>query len=231
MDLSKLPKLSETPPPPAPPVESASNQEELSDHRRVDPSEMIGAEVWLSAIIGLIFLLLGRRFAIYLFSVVSGKAFHTGVNWISGAKAGQEVGYRELEGFVFFNESAMFAFGLALIFEAIVLAVLNLNIPGKRPGNNLQSDRRPAALHDRGAAAVFAFGGCLWWIYRGAGVADAANAAARNSSASRIKMPRMRGRSSGAQGGRGLWNRPLCHLRPGALANLLRCCLIGCSDN
>ena len=133
MDLSKLPKLSETPPPPAPPVESASNQEELSDHRRVDPSEMIGAEVWLSAIIGLIFLLLGRRFAIYLFSVVSGKAFHTGVNWISGAKAGQEVGYRELEGFVFFNESAMFAFGLALIFEAIVLAVLNLNIPGKRP--------------------------------------------------------------------------------------------------
>ena len=94
---------------------------------------MVGAEVWVSAIIGLIFLLLGRRFAIYLLSILSGKAFHTNVNWISGAKAGQEVGYRELEGFIYYNESAMFAFGLALIFEAAVLAVLNRNIPGKRP--------------------------------------------------------------------------------------------------
>src|SRR5439155_5524966 len=41
--------------------------------------------------------------------------------------------YSELEGFVFYNESAMFAFGLALVFEAAVLAIINRNIPLKRP--------------------------------------------------------------------------------------------------
>ena len=44
---------------------------------------------------------------------------HTNVNWLSGPKAGQEVAYRELEGFVFYNESAMFLFGLRCFWRAL----------------------------------------------------------------------------------------------------------------
>ena len=125
MDLSKLPKLSETPPPPVTPEKPLPDHKPIPDYGPPAPSEMVGAEVWVSAIIGLIFLLLGRRFAIYLLSILSGKAFHTGINWISGAKAGQEVGYRELEGFVFYNESAMFVFGLITAgFTAIAFLAL-----------------------------------------------------------------------------------------------------------
>src|SRR5439155_27225468 len=76
-----------------------------------------------------------------------------------------------------------------------------------RLGDSVHPHRRADALYERHSAAVFASGRCVWWIYRGAGMADAAGAGAK-SFAGRIKMPRMRGRSSGAQGGRGLWNRP-----------------------
>src|SRR5438874_1852693 len=111
MDLSKLPKLSQTPEPP--PQENApSSNQQVPDYGRMDSSEFVGAEVWLSAIIGLVFLLLGRRFGMYLLSLIAHRDFHTNVNWLSGAKAGQEVAYRELEGFVCYNESAMFLFGL-----------------------------------------------------------------------------------------------------------------------
>jgi hypothetical protein len=129
MDLSKLPKLSQTPPSATvEPPPSAS-----PDIHHDEPPERIGADVWLSAIIGLVFLLIGRRFAFYLFSMMTGAPFHTNVNWLSGPKAGQEVAYRELEGFVFYNESAMFLFGLTLLLEAIMLSAIHSRFAFTRP--------------------------------------------------------------------------------------------------
>ena len=126
MDLSKLPKLSQSPPPPDndasdPQPANASTQapRHVDYHPYREPG--IAAEVWISAIIGLIFLLMGWNFARYMGSVVTGQPFHTGVNWTEGPKAGSEVAYTELEGLVFWNDSAMFFFGVALLAEAVVI--------------------------------------------------------------------------------------------------------------
>ena len=124
MDLSKLPKLSDTPAPATPTAQEAA-REHVPDDRREDKSHSVGAEVWLSAIIGLVFLLLGRRFAQYIASVMSGKTFSTGVDWVLGPKQGTPVSYPELQGYVMYTEASMFFFGLALLFEAAMLAVIH----------------------------------------------------------------------------------------------------------
>src|SRR4051812_534805 len=103
MDMSKLPRMSQSPAPPpeatpaspaaessATPVQYASPDNQLADG--------VGAEVWISAALGVIFLLVGRTFAAYCIAKLTGQAFHTNVVWQAGAKAGQEVEYPELEG-------------------------------------------------------------------------------------------------------------------------------------
>src|SRR4051812_26048827 len=133
MDLSKLPKLSQTERPPgdaAASVETAASSGPTSprarqvDHERVNAAPGFGAEIWLSAIIGFICVMLGMNFARYTLARVAGTPYHTGVNWLVGPNAGQEVAYPELQGYVMLTESAYFLFGLALIFEAIMLAVI-----------------------------------------------------------------------------------------------------------
>jgi len=131
VDLSKLPKLSDTPSPPPP--DSAEPERRIADYRRDEGGGSIGADVWLSAIIGLIFVLLGRRFARYLMATINGKDFPTGANWIAGPKQGQPVSYAELQGYVMYNEAAMFLFGLALLFEAAMLTVIHSRMGFKRP--------------------------------------------------------------------------------------------------
>src|SRR5438067_641511 len=135
MDLSKLPKLSQTPQQAgetSPAMDSASPAAAGTEHCRacglplragarfcdgcgaVAPraGERLGAgagaaEVWISAIFGIVFILIGKTFGAYLWSLITHQPFHTGVNWTSGELAGTEVAYPQLQGFVIWTDSAM----------------------------------------------------------------------------------------------------------------------------
>jgi hypothetical protein len=134
MDLSKLPKLSNTQgqeaaptaapetaqAPPAPPIE----------YRRPslnDPE--LGADIWVNAIIGLLLIGMGFTFAKFLIAKMTGQSFHTGVNWTSGPNAGSEVAYFDLEGFTALTQMGMFLFGVVLLLESAAKAAIVL-IPG-----------------------------------------------------------------------------------------------------
>lgn len=146
MDMSKLPRLSQTteapptgaadpPPPPPPPLPGApaSPTSPAMDYRAARDDRGTGADVWVSAIIGLVFLMLGWNFAKYLGAALTGRTYQTNVTWTAGPKAGQAVAYPDLEGNPMLTDSAMFLFGLALVLEAVVLAVANGNARFKRP--------------------------------------------------------------------------------------------------
>jgi hypothetical protein len=139
MDLSKLPKFSQSPPPPAEEKADAATEQSAMPPAAIpvdyghSPSPGIGAEVWISVIIGLIFLMIGWNFARYTGCVLTGQVYHTNVNWTAGPKAGSEVKYTELEGSVFWNDSAMFLFGLALVMEAAVLLAVHANARFAKP--------------------------------------------------------------------------------------------------
>jgi hypothetical protein len=134
MDLSKLPKLSErensAPPPPIPTPVNSPTPQRVADYQTIETSAT--AQIWLSAIIGLILLAIGRAFAQFLIAKLTGHEFHTGVIWQSGDLAGQEVSYFQLQGYTAFSDAAIFCFGLALILEAIVLAVVRRNTSANR---------------------------------------------------------------------------------------------------
>ncbi|MEO6434988.1 MAG: hypothetical protein ABIP55_04410 [Tepidisphaeraceae bacterium] len=133
MDLSKLPKMSQTPPPPAPlPPESDLHAPEPPQPFGHDPTPDSGvaAEVWISAAIGAIMMLMGRTFGAYLVARASGRPFPTGVVWQAGPKTGTEVTYPELEGFTMLTDASIFLFGLVLVLDAAVL----LAAGGKRLG-------------------------------------------------------------------------------------------------
>jgi len=121
MDVSKLPRLSQTPSPPQPDSSPPATQPPMLP--AASPQLGVGAEAWISLVIGILLLMLGWRFARYLAATLTGQTFHTEVVWTSGPLAGQEVPYFNLSGFVAISESAMFLFGLALIFEAAALFV------------------------------------------------------------------------------------------------------------
>jgi hypothetical protein len=93
----------------------------------------IGAEVWLSAIIGIVLMLYAHTFASWAITTITGNTFHTNVNWTAGPKAGQEATYWELEGFTALQDMAIFLFGLAMVLEAAVLAVIHSRVRSKRP--------------------------------------------------------------------------------------------------
>ena len=125
MDMSKLPRLSQSPQPPPQPQSPQEQQSGTQPDRPVDfgRAERIGtgAEIWISAAIGLILMLVGRQFGTYLISLVTHEAFHTNVTWTSGPKAGQEVSYPELQGFVMLTDASMWLFGLTMVFDAAIL--------------------------------------------------------------------------------------------------------------
>jgi hypothetical protein len=185
MDISKLPRMSQTPPPPpndpgvdapdAPPAGAAfpvvnvaspaaagapsatswcmrcnapnpagmrfcgSCGAELGpvagiDYRSagVQTGPGVGAEVWLSAIVGVVLILMGRNFASWAITTLAGYTFHTGVNWTAGPKAGTEVDYWDLQGYTALQEAGLFLFGLAMVLEAIVLWVVHSRVRAKR---------------------------------------------------------------------------------------------------
>jgi hypothetical protein len=91
----------------------------------------VGVEVWISAVIGLILMLMGRSFGAYLIAMLTGQPFHTHFTWGEGPKEGQEVGYWELSGFTALSDSAVFLFGLTMVLEAAVLALINTRFKAK----------------------------------------------------------------------------------------------------
>jgi hypothetical protein len=74
----------------------------------------------------------GRNFASYLLAKLKGAEFHTGVNWAVGPNAGQEVAYWDLQGATAWTETGIFLFGLAMIMEAVALAIVRSRRGGKR---------------------------------------------------------------------------------------------------
>src|SRR5687767_12879484 len=140
MDISKLPRMSETnkhaPPPVTPeqvdPPEGARLQAAAVDYRSYEAARPgVGAEVWLSLIIGLILMMVGWTFARWAIATLTGQTFHTNVTWTAGPKAGQEVDYFELQGFTAWTDAGLFLFGLAMVLEAAMLAVVYSRMGGK----------------------------------------------------------------------------------------------------
>src|SRR4051812_12095286 len=121
MDLSKLPKMSQSPPPPSPAQPDPVAARPLQQPSVLDTPGSIGAEVWISLVIGVLCLLLGKNFATWGLTTLSGKPYHTTVNWVAGDKAGQEVSYWELQGYTALSDAAIFTYGIALILEGAML--------------------------------------------------------------------------------------------------------------
>jgi len=132
MDMSKLPKLSQTPKPPSnePP---AGEPEPLSYGPQIGtPEASIAGMLWISLVIGALCMFWGRGAASYFFAKLTGREHHTHVNWVAGPNAGQEVGYWDLQGAVAWTDTGVFLFGLAMVLEGIALAVLNSKMGGKK---------------------------------------------------------------------------------------------------
>ena len=91
----------------------------------------VGAEVWMSAVIGIVLMLVGRSFGGYLAATLTGQTYHTNATWTAGPKEGQEVAYWELSGYTALSDSAIFLFGLAMVMEAAVLALVNTRFKAK----------------------------------------------------------------------------------------------------
>jgi hypothetical protein len=129
MDLSKLPKLSDTkaaeqPPANAVPVERSPAPHPVDYSPAAQSRGMVFAEVWIGLIIGLVLMLYARSFGSYLICLISRQPFHTGVNWTDGPNAGQEVAYTQLEGGTFYSDSSIFLFGFALVLGALAQSLL-----------------------------------------------------------------------------------------------------------
>ncbi len=129
MDMSKLPRLSNThenaPAPSADPAEGESSEVPTArPAQQIGHGSAFGAEVWLSVVLGIIFMLVGGNFGIYFADRAMNRPFHTHVEWSPGTPlAGQEVAYPDLQGFVMLTDASFFLFGLALFFDGIVLMV------------------------------------------------------------------------------------------------------------
>jgi len=144
MDMSKLPRLSDTrrqeeeaaaaaagTPNPAP-LATPPPQHPYAEREPLDVGYSVGAEVWISLILGVVFMFMGATFARFAAAKLTGKEFHTNVNWTAGEKQGQEVAYFDLQGGTAYTESGMFLFGLALVLEGISLLAAHMGAPGKR---------------------------------------------------------------------------------------------------
>lgn len=140
MDLSKLPKLSDTKAaeaeltPPTDPATAIPVQPlpPTADYRRpaTPPPPGLGVDVWISTIMGVLFVFMGMTFARFAMAKLGHQPFHTGVNWTTGPLDGQEVDYFDLQGHTAWTDMGAFLFGLTLLFEAATKAAVVL-MPGK----------------------------------------------------------------------------------------------------
>jgi hypothetical protein len=132
MDISKLPKLSdskaqEAPAAPDQPVAPAPVPTPQY------PAGNIGGDIWISLIVGILLCLLGKTFASFCMAKIMHQPYHTTFFWDSdgpGGKAGEEISYFNLPGFTAWSDMGLFIFGLVLLFEAASKTLLVLR-PGK----------------------------------------------------------------------------------------------------
>ena len=128
MDMSKLPRLSQSPQPPpdASPEQSAPPPVQVpqSDYS-LTRQPGTAAEIWISLAIGLILMFMGGRFGTYVISRVTHEPFHANVTWNPGTpREGQEVGYWDLDaslGFPAWTEASLWLFGLTMVVDAALL--------------------------------------------------------------------------------------------------------------
>jgi hypothetical protein len=131
MDMSKLPKLSQTPKPPG----NEPTQQEPAPIAYEAPANVeagAGAMLWFSIIIGGLCMLMGRMFGGYLWATIRGKEYQTGFTWSVGQKAGKNVGYWEIEGGIGWTNAGIFLFGVAMIMEGVALGMVSGNRGGKK---------------------------------------------------------------------------------------------------
>lgn len=163
MDISKLPKLSQTPAPAVNQTEPAATGERAvaaqtawcsrchapnsagsafcsscgAQFHAMDAAAQVGpgvgAEVWVAAIIGVVVMLMGLNFAKWSIATLTGNPYHTNIGWQVGEHAGEEVKYWDLQGFAAFQDMSFFLFGLAMVLEAVVLTIVHSRIKSKRP--------------------------------------------------------------------------------------------------
>ncbi|MDB5356969.1 MAG: hypothetical protein JWN24_3422 [Phycisphaerales bacterium] len=145
MDLSKLPRLSKTETPPAPPPTPQPQPEKpesavpYAPVTRGDTDAVgIGAEVWFMTIIGIVLILFGHSFIKYELSRLTHTPYHTGTNWTSGPKEGEEVAYPDLAdmtgiaGGAFWTDSSVCFLGIAMILDAAARGLATMRVPGGR---------------------------------------------------------------------------------------------------
>jgi cytochrome c oxidase subunit IV len=135
MDLSKLPKLSNTksqvpaenPTPPQPAQPEVVNYQPYANR---PPS--IGGDIWFSVVIGILLMFMGGTFARFAIAKITHRPFHTNYTWPDDdpkGRGGQEVDYFDLQGFTAWSDMGVFLFGVTLIFEAAAKAFIVMN-PG-----------------------------------------------------------------------------------------------------
>ncbi len=135
MDLSKLPKLSDTQRAEGPvPAETEPQQTGPSlPAAPVYRPPGIGADIWISLVIGILLCALGRSFFSFSVAALTHQPYHTGFTWDSdGPKghAGDEIAYFDLAGETAWSDMGIFLFGLVLLFEAASKTLVMLK-PGK----------------------------------------------------------------------------------------------------
>jgi hypothetical protein len=143
MDLSKLPKLSDTksqeaptspdqPPAGAPAVPQASPRPQAIEYGQY-PAGNIGGDIWISLIVGILLCLLGGTFARFLIAKATHHHFDTGYTWPDNdpkGRGGQDVDYFDLETNPAWSDMGIFVFGVVLLFEAASKTMLVMK-PGK----------------------------------------------------------------------------------------------------
>jgi hypothetical protein len=125
MDMSKLPKLSNTPAPPPPTEEDPAPAKAAPKVAYPDDPIPFSGMIWFNACVALLLIFMGRSFPSYVIAKATGQPFHTGVNWTSGDKAGTEVDYFDLQGHTALSDSGIFFFGVVILAEAAVLLLLS----------------------------------------------------------------------------------------------------------
>jgi len=131
MDLSKLPRLSETDKH-TPASNTVANQGSPNTFPQepeytASVAARSGPESWLSAVLGIVFMMMGWTFAKFLFAKITNQPFHTGVEWQTGPNAGQEVAFFDLVGYTAHTQAAIFLFGLAMLLETVVFVLVHRN--------------------------------------------------------------------------------------------------------
>ena len=116
MDLSKLPKLSESPaPPPNDPADAPQLRQQQLDYRGAEDRSFGFAEAWMSIALGVIILIISPRLLQYL---MSPSTFSQ--KWTFSDANGAPLSYSQTV--YFWRDVALTAFALVLIIEGLVIA-------------------------------------------------------------------------------------------------------------